>query len=212
MIINSKFHDYYDTALAYGVDKTIVLNRHEQVVDTPEVISKLPTRYSWGRLGQELYGFWIGFCGKMYYGERHKVYAAHKPSENTFYFNGEKLPSQKNKRWAHFTKETHDRIAQKDYTYLFAELNVPYFLFQPHHWANKGDLILYPCLEDYGFFKVFDSFSANQAIQQFLTNELAREKELDEPADKYKILAHGMDGTSFKREKGGPTRKRKKLK
>ena len=33
MLIISKFHDYYDSAIAYGVDKECVYNRKTEIID-----------------------------------------------------------------------------------------------------------------------------------------------------------------------------------
>src|ERR1700690_2919072 len=76
MLIVSKFHDYYDTASVYGVDKTCVYKRLEKVIDkTPknwQDTERWPT--------EERFEVWkstrwytyeiskaiVGFCGEMY--------------------------------------------------------------------------------------------------------------------------------------------------
>lgn len=66
MLIVSKFHDYYDSALSGGVDKTIVYERHtiedeiEAKIDN-DFYPHIPLHDYFNRII-------IGFCGKMYYG------------------------------------------------------------------------------------------------------------------------------------------------
>jgi hypothetical protein len=85
MLIVSKFHDYYDTAIGFdGVDKTCVYNRVPKVEISKEV-SKIfeikmnswrdgPYQYkvysSEHKMGSinEIIPFVVGFCGKTYVG------------------------------------------------------------------------------------------------------------------------------------------------
>lgn len=71
MLIVSKFHDYYDTAATYGIDKTVVYNRQTQET-TLSVNAKMPhperfqTKKPKGFA--ELRFFVVGFCGKSFPG------------------------------------------------------------------------------------------------------------------------------------------------
>ena len=75
MLIVSKFHDYYDTALAHGVDKRCVYNRKtESTEGTREDASGLeslawrkPSKDStWGKEYDFLFQCVVGFSGKLY--------------------------------------------------------------------------------------------------------------------------------------------------
>jgi len=65
MLIVSKFHDYYDTAMGMGIDKTCVYNR-----TTIETLSHSKRyvfeEYRQGHYMFQLTRYKIGFCGVIY--------------------------------------------------------------------------------------------------------------------------------------------------
>lgn len=71
MRIISKFHDYYDTALGYGIDKTQILKRVENEIDFKCGLDDL---YWWNGGWNNNFNsykwndkvYFIGFCGKWY--------------------------------------------------------------------------------------------------------------------------------------------------
>jgi hypothetical protein len=78
MYLISKHKDYYDTALGFGIDASIVYKRDEVVMELPiaeTILKGLPSRgeyeYTSYRRSDASYNaipFVIGFCGKMYLG------------------------------------------------------------------------------------------------------------------------------------------------
>jgi len=83
MRIISKFHDYYDIGLSYGIDKSLVYVRHEQELEKtiiPEVEKIMDSEhkkfwnnnvshYQMGQSGTQIVNlFFVGFCGKIYVG------------------------------------------------------------------------------------------------------------------------------------------------
>jgi hypothetical protein len=87
---------------------------------------------------------------------------------------------------------------------------VAYFLVRFDHRFDKGNVIThYPVLKDIEFFKVVTPFDAFQQVQMYLTNELAREKQMPmKPiSDKLKAQSHGYNEWSFRKE---PTKTRSK--
>lgn len=75
MLIVSKFHDYYDTALAHGIDKTCVYNRAvEQITATKDDSQALEgkgwcglnAKKEWGREVEFLFQAVVGFAGHLY--------------------------------------------------------------------------------------------------------------------------------------------------
>lgn len=73
MLIVSRFHDFYDTAMKYGVDKTVVFERGGEMSKDKSLSTLLPYREEtgWIKQGRNSYKFTfykliIGFCGKLY--------------------------------------------------------------------------------------------------------------------------------------------------
>lgn len=104
MLIVSKFHDFYDTASIYGIDKTCVYNRKEESVkiERPYWHSKnsvsLPNgnRFELYRTGGSDNGFpmgWdvnrilIGFCGKFYPVVSIKINTLKEVNKKFFFYN-----------------------------------------------------------------------------------------------------------------------------
>ena len=87
---------------------------------------------------------------------------------------------------------------------------VAYFIVQIDHARHTGNIVThYPVLKDIEFFRVVTPFDAFQKIQMYLTNELAREKQMPmKPiSDKLKAESHGYNEWSFRKE---PTKARSK--
>jgi len=67
-------------------------------------------------------------------------------------------------------------------------------------------VVLNPRLQD-----VFFPMNGGEAVQTIMGFLSAQDPKTVEIAAPYRIAAHGFDNASFRREKGGPTRKRKRL-
>lgn len=187
MKIISKFHDYYDTALAFGIDKTIIYNR----IQSDE---KNTTGLSLPHPENNYRNFWIGFCGKLYRGTRHTdENFNHSFCYGEFSDHFSKLLSR-NKEYPKHGSEALD---------LFLKYKVPcFYLGQRPGYLGDMEFILNPELKKFDFFKVFPAFEANQEIQRFLTNELAQERDTPiKQTDKEKVKSHGFDKFSFRKEK-----------
>src|SRR5258708_2529651 len=65
MLIVPKFHDYYDTASSFGIDKTCVYVRKSQCFVIKQY-APYPSNYQSERFRFELYKRVIGFCGNLY--------------------------------------------------------------------------------------------------------------------------------------------------
>jgi hypothetical protein len=225
MLIVSDFHDYYDTAMTYGIDKTVVFNRRSE---DREVTSKEfdidPRSELTSRTGQivNVREFLIGFCGKVYPGiifERNGV--------KTFVYDAEKFFIEavahdlivdwkaKNDRWsrlafwrgginagyakAYFAQET------RQYEKHFYDLNTPIFSVSAPFHNYKRVLTKNPKLKDFGFQKIKDAPSAFQDIYMFISGVLGTPKDIpSKQTDKEKAASHGHDGEySFKKPPGG---------
>lgn len=161
--------------------------------------------------------FIVGFCGKLYVGWKFRY---HNPERrNQFDYNipeylidvvydfNEALKFLEDKNWRTNIFDNYDSIVKYDALNVFRKLNVPYFIFDvnslitKHKYKCEPKFIMNPILRDYEFYKVFDTYSAFQEIQMFISGVLGTgEKNIVEVEDKYKIGQHGFDKWSFRRE------------
>jgi len=63
----SHFHDYYDTALAHGIDMSCVYERKEQSwinyhKEFPEEVRNAFPLFNLGNWNEPVVNFWVGFC------------------------------------------------------------------------------------------------------------------------------------------------------
>lgn len=201
--------DYYDTAIAYGVDTSIVYLRdtHENF-DKPEpkYHEKIPNgsnRYFPKlKVNFERESGFIGFCGVLYpfvavkitpEGETGKV-----PSVFFYAFadyleylatHGIKY-EERTFRYGTTLKEFLSTPTTSDE--LFLKYKAP-VLAITRNW-----LIENPKLESFEFYKVKHPVQAFQDISNYLGNQLVERKEILQIADKYLIENHGFDKTSFR--------------
>jgi hypothetical protein len=161
----------------------------------------------------------IGFCGELYlFKDFTNPYASNKEKEAKQYiFHGENcmyleknnnyiedgkdprfypLKSSYSKKWAKEEYENlkkHPRIKE-----LFFKYNVPCFFIN-----QKGDLILNPRLQDYAFFKVFDSVQTFQRIEMYISNVLVSDTKVDVPVGNDEVIrdSKGFDKYSFRKMK-----------
>lgn len=126
-----------------------------------------------------------------------------------------------------------DMFHEKDHSELFVKNDVPTFVYdfgtelsslpldKSIEYVNKygrtapsGECFIYnPCLNDYQFYKVFNSAHAFQEIQMYKQGVLgAKEKESAPLSDKEKILQHGFDTVWSFRNPCPPKRKKGRCK
>ena len=227
LITNTKFKDYYDGIVnTLGIDKSIVYNRKTTIIDD---VNEYPTEFKKKKFGKwndinklmvniyyksktnkyrEASHFIIGFCGKLYIG--FKLYSDDK--ENVY---GKKVnityDVSEVKRYFDINNSFFDFNEYLEYIKLydtintFRELNTTIFLYDSGcsgHWYEKSKFIINPVLNEYDFYKVFDSFNAFQEIQMFIGGVLGTNKNsLIEISDKDKIISRGFDYKwSFRKE------------
>lgn len=90
---------------------------------------------------------------------------------------------------------------------IFEKYKTAYFLITGENWAemtlrDRSSIVvtLYPNLKDYQFFKVFDTYHAFQAIEQYLTNNLVKPDMIEiKIPDKLKAESKGFDKWSFRK-------------
>lgn len=228
MLIISKFRDYYDASVGYGVDKTIIYERETRVVKSKEFFlddyiagENYYRGFDWVRGSKIALHEWkiIGFCGKTYVLliEKTKETAGDPAFETIEYFYGDEILERvfrnKKDKWRY--KETRDFINKwhnKEFFDFFLTNKAPIFSVQPLGRYLKTDLEvqLNHSLEEFKFFRIFDSFSAFQEIQMFISGVLGisspKTLEID---NKERIKQAGFDLKWSFRNPDPPKRKQK---
>lgn len=194
MLILSKFHDYYDTAIAFGVDKTIVYDRKQEELERHSVLRfDRSSRYSSHQIlsDKHVYTYQrhvIGFTGNIYpileitkYTKRWSQ--ADREIETKFFYNNTELEQYFNDEemkntiswWSGFedlpfgkvnTKTFFSQDTWSKYKDTFIKHKVPVFLL------SNEELVLNPTLKDYKFAKIKDPFTAFQDIMQYISGVL----------------------------------------
>jgi hypothetical protein len=160
--------------------------------------------------------FNIVFCGKLYGGIRffedsfytpsserinHVVYTyeqlVHFLEQQNIEFVTNKI--QKCRQGRAFIKlSSHDYCKEffevKDQTIKCAEHKIVTAVIRGSKHRNWTNIEVNPCLKDYQFFKMFDSYTCYQELAMFVDGHLAYPGNIMvEIEDKYRIAAHGFD-------------------
>ena len=215
MKIISKFHDYYDSARAYGEDPNIIYVRKTEEIAEKGIIKFNSYKENFFNMGTDTNSWYtksvyVAFCGKIYpvmlinkwslnhenvwYKAAYSIKDIDKiPSLRKLLINGteEYMSKQYHIIKNYFKNFNNDSIGLD----IFFKYNVPYFVIE------KDKVILNPILKNYYFQKIFDSFSAHQRIAEFVGGVLSR-CEIPKPVDdKYLIKQKGFNDLSFRRQK-----------
>jgi hypothetical protein len=233
MRIISKFRDYYDSALGYGIDHTLVYLRKEKELELDKLKYKDYPNISNHRW-EDSYGLTIiGFCGKIIpiikavkVIKAKSIYELDK-TEDIFFYGDNALeelfkyqqkddyvqPAQRKWQTNHSDwgmdgeRKQFAKIQSLGLEELFIEHNVPIFKIEYGEYNGIKKLTLNPCLKDYKFFKLFDSYQAFQEISMFLGGVLPRkEPDTVEVSEACKVHSKGFDSWTF-RKKGSNSKK-----
>lgn len=213
MRIISKFKDYYDCGLSYGMDE------HTKYIRETKIIEYFGGLNQWGNNYKELSSEFdiIGFCGKLYpfirfhmyknefgdYNSKTDTYFGESAKNNHIikcWDNSEIIPFSKEQKWL-FNRHINEYEELENNSKLksiFLEKRVPVF-----HINRKYTLTLNPCLKDLGFFKIKSSVEAFQEIEMYLSNILLENKEVKVPVGSDNDIrdSKGFDKFSFRKEK-----------
>ena len=225
MYIISKFKDYYDGAVGMGIDKTIVYQRHLEEFKENELALDIlgkDSEYDWNRnryikglkdlkpkkKNTTAHTFLIGFCGKIYIGFKFitkKKYSGGivtlEKEEVEYHYDIEKVKSlinfDKEVKYAwdgntdllKFNNVVSD-INSIDPIEIFRKYNTPTFIL---HY--NGTLEINTKLKDVNFYKVFETYSAFQEVQMFISGVLGTNEDGHDTAmtEKEKVQQHGFD-------------------
>jgi len=235
MYINSNFTDYYDFCTKYGQDSKIVYNRKtskvsvapknkiwqpplELDVNDPSQFLKLcahavaalnPSKVYTKNTGwTQQYPISFYCVGGSPYFLIHETHTVVSFLEAWDY-----MSSKHGKKFSYFSnysnalgKSFEALCKHEKLMTLHTHFGAPIFGLNYLEYENPQSWTLNPSLKDIKF--PVDPVVVYTTIFNSLRASEPQTLEVD---DKYKVLAHGMDACSFKREPGGPTRKRKKI-
>jgi len=229
MLIISKFKDYYDTAIAYGVDKECVYNRNTEEVRKPKRTYDDTTEFKTKNYTYDITPHTIGFCGDIYrmvkihvinnYDELDEKILGFYDAESLIKYMKEqsidfKVKNYNWRSWYRNSWKTEKEIKQ----YYNIEINQSdYELFRKYHTPvfvkDYNYTYINPCLKDYKFAKIKDAYSAFQDIYQYMAGVLGNnEKETVDVLDKTRVKQYGFNDWSFRTHKEESKKNKKKNK
>ena len=228
MLIIREKPDYYDSAIGYGVDKTVVYQRKTRAAQDPAIvgdikaaIEKVEARNPFLRRSKYV-PFHVGLCGKIYTG--------------AYTFENQKTGEMKGSlfrndgdHWVrrHFWVEKDYPAGDLDSKsksglYLWdgnrpVTKTIREWLTKMHQGVESMDvflehrlvafvsidreIILEPCLKDLGFQRMIGGVEAFQEIMMFISGVLGMlERETSVTEDKYIALSKGFDERSFRKD------------
>jgi len=197
MIIQSKFHDYYDTILRQvGIDKIVVFHR---VTEAIEESFDLPT-YNVINIGSSETSLnYVIFCGKLVpFIYNLTGYSCYESSKTERLYDHDEI-----KAFIGHVKfgMVLDAI-NKDYTEICIEHKSPIISIENFRYNRDKHITKNIQLSKVNFQKYATPFECYSKIYGFLSGVLTNpEKEARPISDKLKVTNHGFDKTiSFRKE------------
>lgn len=227
MRIISKWHDYYDVGMRYGLDRSLVYRRTKEVVKGEQPQLLLLRNYRWGWLNHpdiHIASAVIGFCGKVYpVVVIRGINFLYTYEDVNSYLEGAlterqyqrcKTPAY-GKGFLHQARAFFQHYADKqdDFMKWFVEWKVPVFVADHVETGSyRQRITLNDKLADWRFFRLLDPITTYQEIAGFLGGVLAQPvKPIPEIDDETMAQIKGFDEQSFKTPPGGTkTRKIRK--
>jgi hypothetical protein len=238
MYINSNFSDYYDFCTKYGQDPKIVYNRKTSTVPVageikiwlppPELDVNDPSQFlkfcahavatlNPSKTYTKSTGWTSSYPISFYCVGGSPYFLIHETHTVVSFLEAwDYMRSKHIKKKGYFSNHTNalgrafePLCKHEKLMILHAHLDTPLFGLDYYNYQNRpGHLgwTLNPSLKEVKF-----PVDPVVVYTQICNSLQVPEPQLVQVDDKYKALAHGMDICSFKREPGGPTRKRKKI-
>ena len=208
MKIISKFQDYYDSAMGYGVDTTQVLIRKTTEVGKVDEKSVWDLsgpdwiRHSFSSQGIDYDEFVVGFCGKFYKGVKVKGDIFSK-APTVYLYDVQSVREYERKHkdgsYRYYSPSIdkvllHPVILKEE---VFFQHNCPVLLWHyVYDERGRGRFVLtkWPCLKDIGFQRIIDPYTAFQEINMYQFGVLGcTEKDICEISDKDRLDQRGFD-------------------
>ena len=218
MRIISKFKDYYDSAMGMGVDNTLIYKRKTESLDLKKDFPNMAHKTFKVTINKHSHHGHVGvifFCGKSYPFICYQIVDYNKTPDHyykTFFSIDEFLThiKKENKemyenntttskwRWNKTIRECFNILKETNPTEMHFEHKTPIILVEPTY-EKKMEFTVNPKLKELGFFKVFDSYSAFQEIDMYISGVLGDiENKMVKISDKEKALKQGYHKYSFK--------------
>lgn len=226
MKIYSKFKDYYDVGLQYGIDPNCKYVRTTETFyygdEKWDIINKmLRTHYQFNWYEKLLYQHFILFCGKIYFCAE---FYDGPPMKHTsiFVYNYESLlkycevynnttllnrvTKERHSKWSISAKDSFSQFPsnKKDKLIQFSiDIGSPIMMYTADKYIDKSTAILNPCLKDVGFFKAVDPVTAFQELSMFISGVMGGQAPpMVQISDKVRLEKHGFDSVkSFRNMK-----------
>ena len=229
MRIISKFHDYYDTAMGYGQDQSVVYVRDQK--DSDEAPSQMKLCHRIDRDAPQRYAicypFAIAFCGKIYRGfsavvkpsdatptrkacytkdELIQFLASHKINITEKSYRGRWIPFW-DRSWTEYLAQpqcdasAESWFIERKIAVMVSDLEVKqeYALTREH----ETGIIINPCLKRYEFYRIFDAYQTFQELSMFVGGILpGADADMAVVNDKDRYAQRGFDVKWGFRKKG----------
>lgn len=219
-ILNTNFHDYYDSVQIHGQDKSLIYLRKRIEIPIEKIKNHPPYKlYTYNKFNTEFQvtQYIIGFCNKIYLctklqknqeppkfaynlQEVEEFIASNYKKKQIEIFYSEKW--QRNSFQSPFSSPKYKNF--KETFELFQNIQNNYkHLFQNHpiFTIYSKKIIFNDCLKNFEFYKIFDSFSAFQEISMFLGNQAIPIKPIPHIPDKIILEIKGFNKFSFRKDK-----------
>lgn len=203
MRIVSKFTDFYDHAMAFGVESDLIYVRKTENVIIPY---KEQNHATIGPYNDTLN--YIGFAGKIY---PFVYYCTSRGQRKYFYLYKEWKNARGTgqvKNWIKRTFEEYRKSSiQRDYDKWQNGISqkepsvAKWFDKAPVFVYYKDEVVLNPCLRPLEFFRIFDPYTAYQELFMYLSNLARPLKPIPEIDDKTMAEAKGFNKFSFRKDK-----------
>lgn len=225
MRIISKFHDYYDTALSFGHDETIVFERKHEEFSCNSSLESIKYLYKllFSKEGRDLsvfyrvkkhtvalYPFSVLFAKKIYRGVKivitpfgqgapilSKHYFSEKDVLNVLAVYGININRKKFRPRSQKFISLDDLIKEyfKDSKKeIEDDFIYKYKISIASMYLDSDSIHINSCLRDFDFYQVFDSYSAFQELDMWISGCLAYPPNfMAEVNDENRYEAHGFD-------------------
>lgn len=192
MRIISKFNDYYDSALGYGVDTTQVLVRKQEEFKGDWTSVRC---WGWTKL------FAVGFCGKWWYGLRYNRFDGEPqiiaysvddiPEKKKYLFKPNPFMDYLDKKEGRYNKWLRGEYKGLNEE-LFHEFGAACLYYE--NVGKDQTITTWPVLKDLKFMQFKDPYTAFQDISMYQFGVLGcQEKDVVNISDSDRIVGKGFD-------------------